>query len=175
LVSSRDLRDKLELATHTTLDAIELSKQPVLITHSNARVLAGGHPRCKPDNVIKALDNQGGVMSISFIRNFVRGTEPTTIEHALDHFDYVSKLIGVEQVGVGTDADVDGYDDLPKEMLDGLRKIGDAKYAWRDKMDIEGLEFFDLTEGLIRRGYSDHQIEGILGGNFKRVLAKIWR
>ncbi|MCA1602862.1 MAG: dipeptidase [Acidobacteria bacterium] len=45
-------------------------------------------------------------------------------------------------------------------------------------MDVEGLNhpkrMFDLTEGLIRRKYSDMDIGGILGGNFKRVLAQIW-
>ena len=46
-------------------------------------------------------------------------------------------------------------------------------------MDIDGLDhpkrMFDLTEGLIRRKYSDQEIEGILGGNFKRVLSQIWK
>jgi len=45
-------------------------------------------------------------------------------------------------------------------------------------MNIDGLDhpkrMFDLTEGLIRRGYGDQEIEGILGGNFKRVLGQIW-
>ena len=48
-----------------------------------------------------------------------------------------------------------------------------------DKIDIEGIDhprrMFDLTEGLIRRKYSDADITGILGGNFIRVLGEIWR
>ncbi|HEU5450541.1 MAG TPA: membrane dipeptidase, partial [Terriglobales bacterium] len=53
-----------------------------------------------------------------------------------------------------------------------------ASYKFRDKDDIEGLDhpkrMFDLTDGLIRRGYSDQNIEAILGGNFRRVLKQIW-
>ena len=48
----------------------------------------------------------------------------------------------------------------------------------REKIDIEGLNhpkrMFDLTEGLLRRKYSDAEVEGILGGNFERVLCQIW-
>ena len=46
---------------------------------------------------------------------FVRDREPTTIEHVLDHFDHVVKLVGIEHVGVGSDIDLDGYDDMPAE------------------------------------------------------------
>lgn len=162
----------------TSMDAVELSKKPILITHSNSRVLSGGHPRCKPDDLIKAVAKKGGVMGISFIRIFVRGEEPTTIEHLLDHFDYVAKLVGIEHLGIGSDADVAGYDALPQEMLDGLYRVTGEEYRWRDRVDIEGLDhpkkIFDLTEGLIRRGYTNEDIVGVLGENFKRVLAQIW-
>ena len=92
----------------TTLDAFEISKKPVLITHSNCRALVPGHPRLKTDEVIKKVGEAGSVFGITGVR--------------LNH---------------------------PKRM-------------------------FDLTEGLIRRKYSDADIEGILGGNFERVLTQIW-
>lgn len=163
----------------TSMDAAELSAKPILITHSNSRTLSGGHPRCKPDEVIKAVAAKGGVMGLSFVRIFVRGSEPTTLEHALDHFDYVRDLVGMEHVGIGSDADVDGYDVLPEEILTRLRQVGSGKYRWREKIDTDGLNhpqrIFALTDGLIRRGYSNAHIESILGGNFKRVLSQIWR
>jgi len=59
-----------------------------------------------------------------------------------------------------------------------LRAGYKGSYAFREKIDIEGLNhpkrMFDLAEGLIRRKYSDADIELILGGNFKRVLNTIW-
>lgn len=162
----------------TTLDAFELSKKPVLITHSNCRALAPGHPRCKTDEAIKAVGKAGGVMGITAVRMFVKNDEPTTIEHVLDHFDHVRKLIGSEHLGVGSDIDLDGYDKMPAEENRRLRGSYKGSYGFRDKIDVEGLDhprrMFDLTEGLIRRKYSDKDIEGVLGGNFKRVLANIW-
>jgi len=162
----------------TTLDAFEASKKPVLITHSNCRALVAGHPRCKTDEAIKKMAATGGAMGITGVRMFVKVDEPTTVEHVLDHFDHVARLVGVEHLGVGSDVDLDGYDDLSPPELNQLRSAYKGSYAFRDKIDIEGIDhprrMFDLTEGLIRRKYSDKDIEAILGGNFKRVLARIW-
>lgn len=162
----------------TTLDAFELSRRPVLITHSNCRTLVPGHPRCKPDEAIRAMAGTGGVMGITGVRMFVKPEEPTTIEDYLDHFDYVRDLVGAEHLGVGSDMDLHGYDDLPQAQSDALRAGYKASYAFREKIDIEGVDhpkrMFDLTEGLIRRGYTDESIRGILGGNFARVLKEIW-
>ena len=162
----------------TSLDAFEVSKQPVLITHSNARALASGHPRTKPDEVFQAAGKSGGVVGITGVRMFVKGSEPTTIEDLLNHFDHVGKLIGPEHLGVGSDIDLHGYDALPPEQIKQLQASYKASYGFRAKTDIEGVDhpkrMFDLTDGLIRRKYTDAQIEGILGGNFKRVLAQIW-
>ena len=162
----------------TTLDAFEISKKPVLITHSNCRALAPGHPRCKTDEAIKKVGSAGSVMGITGVRMFVKNDEPTTIEHVLDHFDHVAKLIGPDHLGVGSDIDLYGYDAMPPEQNRQLRAGYKGSYGFREKIDVEGLDhpkrMFDLTEGLIRRKYSDKDIEGILGGNFKRVLSQIW-
>jgi membrane dipeptidase len=162
----------------TTLDAFDISKKPVLITHSNCRALAPGHPRCKTDEAIKKVGAAGSVMGITGVRMFVKNDEPTTIENVLDHFDHVSKLIGPEHLGVGSDIDLYGYDAMPPEQNRQLRAGYKGSYGFREKIDVEGLDhpkrMFDLTEGLIRRKYSDKDIEGILGGNFKRVLSQIW-
>jgi membrane dipeptidase len=162
----------------TTLDAFELSKKPVLITHSNCRALAPGQPRDKTDEAIQKVGATGSVMGITGVRMFVKMDEPTTLEHVLDHFDHVRNLIGPEHLGVGSDIDLYGYDAMPPELNKKLRAAYKGSYAFRDKIDIEGINhpkrMFDLTEGLIRRKYTDKDIEGILGGNFKRVLAQIW-
>ena len=162
----------------TTLDAFELSKKPVLVTHSNCRVLANGHPRDKSDEAILGVKKSGGVMGITGVRMFVSDKEPTTIENVLDHFDHVAKLIGPEHLGVGSDIDLYGYDSMPPALNKQLRAGYKGSYGFREKIDIEGLNhpkrMFDLTEGLIRRKYSDSNIEGILGGNFRRVLTQIW-
>lgn len=163
----------------TTLDAFEISKKPVLITHSNCRALASGHPRDKSDEAIKKVGENGSVIGITGVRMFVKATEPTTVEDVLDHFDHVKKLIGAEHLGVGSDIDLYGYDAMPPELNKQLRGSYKGSYGFREKIDIEGLNhpkrMFDLTEGLIRRKYSDGDIQGILGGNFARVLKQIWQ
>lgn len=163
----------------TTLDAFDLSKKPVLITHSNCRALTPGHPRVKTDEAIKKLGEKGGVMGITGVRMFVKNDEPTTIEDLLNHFDHVRKLIGPQHLGVGSDIDLYGYDKMPPELNKQLRASYKGSYGFREKIDIEGLDhpkrMFDLTEGLIRRKYTDADIQGILGGNFSRVLKQIWQ
>jgi membrane dipeptidase len=162
----------------TTLDAFEISKKPVLITHSNARSLVNGHPRCKTDEAIKKMGAAGSVMGITGVRMFVKADEPTTIEHVLDHFDHVRKLTGPEHIGVGSDIDLYGYDAMPPELNKQLRAGYKGSYGFREKIDVEGLNhpkrMYDMTEGLIRRKYSDADIRGVLGGNFARVLKQIW-
>lgn len=162
----------------TTLDAFEVSKKPVLITHSNCRMLNPNHPRCKTDEAIKAMAAKGGVMGITEVRMFVSPKEPTGVDAMLDHYDYVAKLVGVEHVGVGSDIDLLGYDAMPAEEYKQLKAGYKSSYGFRDKIDLDGYNFakrpFDLAEGLIRRKYSDADIEAILGGNFRRVLKEIW-
>ena len=166
----------------TTLDAFEASRRPVLITHSNCRAISG-HPRCKSDEAIRRMAKSGGVMGITAMRMFVRASEPTTVEHVIDHFDHVKKLVGVEHLGVGSDLDLDGYDAMPGDQRARLRafyrnRSGADTMGFREKDDIEGLNhpqrMFDLTEALLRRGYSEGEIRGILGENFMRVLRVIW-
>jgi membrane dipeptidase len=162
----------------TTLDAIELSAKPIAITHSNCRELNKNHPRLKTDEAIRKLAAKDGVMGITGVRNFVLDREPTTIEHFVDHIEHVVKLVGIEHVGIGSDSDLDGYDDLSEDMQKKLRAGYKSSYSFREKIDIEGLDHprkvFDLTEALIRRKYSDANIEAILGGNFKRLLLQVW-
>jgi membrane dipeptidase len=162
----------------TTLDAFDVSKKPVLITHSNCRSLNPGHPRCKSDEAIKAMAAKGGVMGITEVRMFVSAKEPTGLDAMLDHFDYVAKLVGVEHLGVGSDIDLLGYDAMPPEELKQLKAGYKGSYGFRDKVDIDGYTFakrpFDLAEALRKRNYSDANIEGILGGNFRRALKEIW-
>ncbi len=162
----------------TTLDACEVSRAPVLYTHSNARALNPGHPRCKTDEAIRRMAETGGVMGITGVRNFVTGSEPATVEHYIDHFDHVRDLIGVEHLGIGSDIDLHGYDDMPADEYAALKANYKGSYAFRDKIDIDEIahpqRMFDVTEGLIRRGYTDEHVRGILGGNFQRVLGEIW-
>jgi membrane dipeptidase len=171
------LVDTSHCGERTTLDAIELSPKPIAITHSNCKAIAQ-HPRNKSDEVIRKLAAKGGVMGISGVRMFVSTKDPTTVANMVDHIDHVVKLAGIEHVGIGSDADLNGYDDMPPDQYRDLKASYKASYAFRDKIDIDGFDhpqkIYDLTEELIRRGYSDANIRLILGGNFRRLLGATW-
>ncbi len=140
----------------TSLDVISASKKPVLITHSNCRALAPGVARCKPDEVIRAAARGGGVFGITSVRQFVRDGGPATIENVLDHFDHAVKLVGVEHVGLGSDFDLDPHPTYDTPGLNHANRV------------------YELTEGLLRRGYTNEQVSLMLGGNFERALREIW-
>lgn len=172
------LIDVSHCGDRTTLDAIELAKGPIAITHSNCRAL-NDHPRLKTDEAIRKLAAKGGVMGITGVRMFVSAKEPTTLDSMVDHIDHVAKLVGIEHVGIGSDADLYGYDALPPDQLKALRDSYKASYGFRERIDIEGFDrptkTYELTDALIRRGYSDGDIEAVLGGNFRRLLGQVWR
>jgi membrane dipeptidase len=155
--------DISQCGDRTSLDAIAASRRPVLITHGNCRALAP-HPRCKPDEVIRKVAASGGVMGITVIPAFVRQGHAASLEDVLDHFDHAARLVGVEHVGLGSDADVDTLDPRTRQIR--------ARYR------VDGMQpahrVFAITEGLLRRGYTETAVAGILGGNFQRALAEIW-
>jgi membrane dipeptidase len=161
----------------TTLDAIELSPKPIAFTHSNCRAL-NNHPRLKTDEAIRKLAAKGGVMGITGVRMFVKDREPTTVEDIVDHIDHVVKLVGIDHVGIGSDSDLMGYDHMPPDQYKQLKAGYKASYAFRDKIDTDGFDHprkvYDLTAALIRRGYSDSNIQAVLGGNFRRLLGTTW-
>jgi len=171
------LVDTSHSGERTTLDAIALSAKPIAVTHSNCKAL-NPHPRNKSDEVIRKLAAKGGVMGITGVRMFVKATDPTTVADMADHIDHVVRLVGIEYVGIGSDADLNGYDDMPADQYKQLKAGYKASYAFRDKIDIDGfdhpLKIFDLTEELIRRGYSNANISLILGGNFRLLLGATW-
>jgi membrane dipeptidase len=158
--------DVSHCSDRTTLDTIEASNKPVLVTHANCRALVPGSARCRTDEAIRKLAAKGGVLGVTMVRFFVGSGGSVTIENVLDHIDHVVKVAGIEHVGIGSDVDLDGRDP-------GTHTSPSAR-----KNDLDGIHYaskiFDLTEGLVRRNYSRQNIELILGGNFQRALSEIW-
>jgi membrane dipeptidase len=132
-------------------DCIELSRQPIIASHSNAKAVCG-HVRNLSDEQIVALSRGGGVMGINLAAEFVRDEPPASIDHVVDHIEHIVRLVGSKHVGLGTD-----YDGI-RETPVGLEDV--AKLP-------------TLTEALIRRGFSEPQIRDILGGNFLRVIGQV--
>jgi membrane dipeptidase len=171
----------------TTLDALAAARKPIIFTHASCRALVPGHLRCKTDEMIRKLAGLGGVMGIPFVQFIVRNAPPVTVEHVVDHFEHVARLVGVEHVGIGSDLDIDGFAAAvrPQPVDATNQRPNFERYrAWAfpglmpGHEGVDGLRHhrrvFDLTEALIRRGFDDREIRLMLGGNVVRVLTTLW-
>jgi membrane dipeptidase len=163
----------------TMLDAFEISKAPVIISHGNCRALNAGHPRCVTDKAIRRMAKSGGVMGINFISFMVKEHEPTNVDDVIDHIDHVAHLAGIEHVGIGSDFGLESNDFAPPEVLANILQRADKRYRVHHREAVGDLagerRIYVLTDALIRRGYTDEHIRLVLGGNWRRVLDTIWK
>lgn len=177
--------DLSHCADRTTLDGIAACSKPPIFTHAAARGLMPGFTRCKTDEAIRALAAKGGVIGIGFIRFMIRPEAPVTVEHVVDHVEYVMKLVGVEHVGIGSDLDMAGLGaPIPRgnEPLAIASQVNFDRYrpyyAEDGGVHVDGMahpkRLFDLTEAMVRRKHSDETIKLVLGGNFVRAVGASW-
>jgi len=163
----------------TTMDAVEASRDPVILSHANCYALCR-HDRCKRDEEIQAVAEKGGYIGITVVPSFVSEKEAPTLQDFLDHIDHVVELVGVDHVGIGSDDT--GAADIPRKLLDlydailpmmGFR----PEHRMRSGASTRGFEHYvdwpNFTRGLVARGYSDQEIRKILGENFIRVLERV--
>jgi len=151
-------------------DVMKFSKTPVVASHSNCRALAN-HPRNLTDDQIKAIIDNDGVIGMNCCSAFV-DNENMDLEHYLNHVDHIVNLGGIRNVGLGFDfADYTYkyYIYTAEEIQAKLPNVAPVKGLSEDE------EVPNVTEGLMKRGYSDEQIELILGKNFLRVFKEVWK
>ncbi len=162
----------------TMLEAFELSKRPVIISHGNCRALYPDYPRCVTDEAIRAMAKSGGVIGINFISSMVKAKEPATVDDVIDHFDHVRDLVGIEHVGVGSDLGIESNDFMPPDQLARMLAGMNPKYRVHHREAVEHLDhprrIYDLTDGFIRRKYTDEHIRLVLGENWRRAFSSIW-
>lgn len=142
--------DLSHAAESSFYDALESSTVPIVCSHSSSKALCP-HPRNLTDAQMKALAARGGVAQVTLYHGFLRQEGEATIMDALEHLHHMVEVMGPEHVGIGTDFDGDG----------GVRGLKDAS------------EVIGFTRELLRRHYSAHDLEGIWGGNFLRVMRQV--
>lgn len=163
----------------TILDALRVTRRPAIVSHANCRALHPGYPRAVTDDAIRALAKTGGVIGITFISFMVKAKEPTTVDDVIDHIDHVTKLIGIDHVGVGSDYGLESNDRMPdRTRAEQMLRQADARYRVHARESVEALSggdrFYVLTEAMLRRGYTPEHVRLVLGGNWQRVLGQIW-
>lgn len=131
-------------------DALEMSNQPIVCSHSSCRALCD-HPRNLTDDQMRALAAKGGVMQITMYNGFLVKDCEATVLDALRHLEHAIEVMGIDYVGIGTDFDGDG----------GVRGMANSS------------ELLNFTRLLLARGYSEQDIEKIWGGNFLRVMTQV--
>jgi membrane dipeptidase len=162
-----------------TMDAINYSKDPVMITHANARALCP-HKRNKTDQQIKALAEKDGVIGLNAysILCEVRKDIRPTLEDLLDMADYIVRLVGPDYVSLGLDLSFrtkESYmqwEQLYPNLVPKWGMFGRNIFQ-TDDGTVDVTLFPEITKGLVARGYSDDDIEKILGLNFLRVFKEV--
>jgi membrane dipeptidase len=173
----RVLVDVSHLSEAGFYDVLEVTTAPVIATHSNARAVCD-HPRNLTDDQLKALAENGGMICLNFYRDYLRvDGENASLEDLLDHIDHIASQIGVDRVGLGPD-----FMDAPREIVAPALKYVDPtgehgltveKYMTGPKGIADNSQFGNVARGLEGRGYKAEQIDGVMGGNFLRLLAKV--
>jgi membrane dipeptidase len=160
--------------THTgrrsSLEAIEASSKPVIMSHSNAHALVN-HPRNITDTQIRAVAATDGVVGIAGINAITTGgedLESISPESIFRHVDYVVQLVGPAHAGYGLD-----YITKTDLLLKMIKLRPDTFPADQNftRMWSAGPDVIEPTVDLmLKAGYTDADVRGVLGGNWMRVL-----
>ena|SRR5579872_1895569 len=156
----------------TAREALEYSKNPVIFSHSNPYGCTP-HPRNISDELMRACAQKGGVIGLNGFGAFL-GANSDLVETLLHHLQYTIDLVGVEHVGIGLDFVFD------RTELDDYVRCNPSLFP--EPMGIAGTvgmvepeAIGEVAEGLARRNLTDAQIRKVLGENWLRVAARIWR
>ena len=175
--------DLSHVGPKTTMDAIEMSEQPVAITHANARSFCG-HPRNKEEDALKLLAEKGGVVGATSFANFLPKGFDSTVEDFVDAIDDMVERVGIDHVAIGTDSTHDQPLDFwhyigsqqgtkfPSTFADGSVPYTDLSF--QPKGIDSPAEFPNLAEALVNRGYSAEDITKLLGGNWMNLFERVW-
>jgi membrane dipeptidase len=165
----------------TSLDTIRHSTEPIFITHAGARAVWPTN-RMKPDEVIRACAERGGVIGIEAAPHTTLSPahQRHSLESVMDHFTYCVDLVGIDHVAFGPDTlfgDHVGLHDAFAAHLSIAEAHGHVEHPRVPYVD--GLEnpaecYWNITSWLVSRGYSDDEIVRVLGGNIMRVLEEVW-
>jgi membrane dipeptidase len=194
------LVDVSHTSDQTALETIELSKDPIVVSHAGTRTLTPT-TRMFPDEVIQALGDKDGVMAIEAAPNLtITEKHPFhSIDSYMEHVEHCIELIGVDHVGCGPDTNYGDHVGLYLTNMERNSKLGLGHYPRPGKageskflgidMNIEQLKELkyvrgmenpseclqNVCRGMIKNGYSNTEIQKIIGQNSYELVKKVWK
>ncbi|KAL6112981.1 dpep1 [Pungitius sinensis] len=129
---------------------LSMSQAPVIFSHSSAYSICP-HKRNVPDDVLLKVKAKEGIVMVNFYNDYVTCSKTANISDVADHFDHIKKVAGAGIIGFG--GDYDGVTRLP-EGLEDVSKVP------------------KVVAELLRRGWTDEEVNAALGKNLLRVLSQ---
>lgn len=161
----------------TSLEAMEISTKPVIFSHSNVYAI-NPHPRNLKDEQIIACANTGGFIGINGI-NLLTGDENASLAKYVEHIEYIAHLVGPQHIVLGTDLIY-----FP-EIFDNFMRNNSIMYPtdyvkmnqslMKEPKCLQPEQIIELVDLLLKRGFSEAHIKGILGENYLRVISQVWQ
>jgi membrane dipeptidase len=175
VVREMDRVGMVKCCTHTgyrtAMDVFAMTDRPCIFSHSNPRALRD-HPRNIPDELIDGCAATGGVVCINGIGIFL-GDNDVSVPTFVNHIDYVRQRVGIKHVGIGLDY---VFDQSEMDAILSQGHIWPAGYGYDQKIRFLGPDQLPrVTDEMLRRGFSDEDIQAVLGGNLLRVAREVWR
>ena len=161
----------------TAREALEYARKPVIFSHSNPSAIYA-HPRNIPDELMIACARSGGVVNINgvglFLGDGAGGAGDNSTETLMRHIDYAAQLIGPQHVGLGLDYVFD-VDELEEYVRNNPQQFPNALAQAGGYRQVEPERFPIIAEALLKKGYSDADVQGIMGHNNLRVARQVWK
>jgi membrane dipeptidase len=184
------LIDCAHCGDQTTLDTIEVSGKPIILSHIGARALWDSN-RLAPDEVLVACAEKGGMIGIEAAPHTTLTYNRRThdLDAFMEHFEYVKALVGIDHVGFGPDCIFGDHVGLHHTYAANLSieeaHGGSAARRKETGMEYEEVEYVEGIENpvegsrnilrwLVKRGYSDEDVGKVMGGNALRLLGEVW-
>jgi membrane dipeptidase len=162
----------------TSRDGITFSKRPPAFTHTMCKAVYD-HVRAKPDDLLEAMSDKGGVTGIATLGYFIGPTPDASFDDYLRHVDHAVKVAGIDHVALASDYSIRGIEAIHTRESWYVPRLTSFKPSYRVRWPpwIKELDpperFRNIAHGLAKRGYPSAHIEKLLGGNWMRYFADV--
>ena len=166
--------DAVHSGEQVTLDAAAASTAPIIVSHMGAR---GVYPtkRMATDEELRAVAGTGGVVGVHSGPNVLSNKTRQSVADLVDHIDYCVKLIGIDHVAAGTDnyfGDKAMNVEIEMGSDKGMKSYIDLRAPYMEGIESPS-EWPNITRELVRRDYSDEDIQKVIGGNTLRIVEAV--